>query len=116
MASRIAAEESRVTARRLADLPAQWRELAGHPRAGSATAKLLANLLNDPVFSADDAESHVGGAASSVYAAMNRLHQTGVIRPLTQRSRNQIWVASSLADELDDLGVRVAARARFEMR
>jgi Fic family protein len=114
LASMIAAEESRVTADHLAELPAQWREMAGPPRAGSAAAKLLANLLNDPVFSAEHAESHVGGAASSIYAAINRLHETGVIRPLTHRTRNQVWVASALADELDDLGVRIAARAHAE--
>jgi hypothetical protein len=35
-----------------------------------------------------------------------------VIRPLTTRKRNQIWIAAALADELDDLGVRIAAAAR----
>lgn len=30
---------------------------------------------------------------------------------VTDQKRNQIWVAATIADELDDLGVRVAARA-----
>lgn len=38
--------------------------------------------------------------------------RSGVIRPPTEPTRNQIWVAASVADELDDLGVRIAARAR----
>jgi len=111
-ASRIAARESQVTAHRLAEMPADWHAEAGRPRSGSAAAKLLASLLDEPVFSAEDAERRIGGATSSVYAAITRLHETGVIRPLTQRSRNQVWVAASLADELDDLGVRIAAAAR----
>lgn len=110
VASTLAAEESRVTAARLAAMPQEWAAAAGKPRAGSAARKILDRLLIDPVFSAYQAEDRVGGATSSIYAAINRLHESGVIRPLTERTRNQIWVASSLADELDDLGIRIAAR------
>lgn len=113
-ASLIAAQESRTTADRLAQMPVEWRELARKPRRGSAAARLLDSLLEYPVFSADEAEARVGGATSSVYAAINRLHEAGVIRPLTKRTRNQVWVASSLADELDDLGVRIETRAKRE--
>ena len=110
--SLIAAQESRITAKRLAAMPEEWREAAGAPRKGSAASKILDDLLNNPVFSAEEAELRVGGATSSVYAAIGQLHDAGVIRPLTNRTRNQVWVAASLADELDDLGVRIAARAR----
>lgn len=110
--STIAAEESRVTAQRLALMPDQWREAAGRPRAGSAAARILDTLIDQPILSAEEAEHRVGGATSSVYAAVNRLHEAGVIRSLTQRTRNQVWVAASLADELEDLGVRIGARAR----
>ncbi|MFS3127631.1 Fic family protein [Nocardioides sp. Bht2] len=111
-ASALAARESRVTAQRLAELPDHWRERAGRPRKGSAAAKLLDNLTDHPIFSADDATAQVGGATSSLYTAIERLHAGGVIRPLTDRARNQVWIASALADELEDLGVRIAARAR----
>ncbi|MGH3735659.1 MAG: Fic family protein [Micromonosporaceae bacterium] len=110
--STIAAEESRVTAQRLALMPEQWREAAGRPRAGSAAARILDTLLDEPIVSAEVAEQRVGGATSTVYAAVNRLHEAGVIRPLTRRTRNQVWVAASLADELEDLGVRIAARTQ----
>ncbi|MGB7424567.1 MAG: Fic family protein [Ornithinimicrobium sp.] len=113
-ASRIAAQESRTTGGRLAQMPDEWRLVAGKPRKGSAAAKLLDSLLEYPVFSADEAENRVGGATSSVYAAIGRLHEAGVIRPLTKRTRNQVWVASSLADELDDLSVRIETRAKKE--
>lgn len=110
--SLIAAQESRVTAERLAQMPQEWREATGRPRRGSAAAKMLDVLVDYPIFSADEVEQRVGGATSSVYAAITRLHEAGVIRPLTNRTRNQIWVASALAEELDDLGVRIAARYR----
>jgi Fic family protein len=108
-----AAAESRTTAQRLRELPMTWRERAGRPRAGSAPTKLLETLLDEPVFSAEEAAARVGGATSSVYAAISRLHEADIIRPLTQRTRNQVWVAADLADELDDLGGRIAARARL---
>lgn len=110
--SSIAATESRASAARIAELPAQWRDQAGRPRSGSATTKLLDNLLTEPIFSADDAARRVGGATSSVYAAISRLEDAAVIRPLTNRQRNQIWVAAAIAEELEDLGVRIAARAK----
>jgi Fic family protein len=108
-AASIAAAESRTTAARLASMPQQWMEDAGRPRAGSATAKVIAGLLDQPVFSADEVELRIAGSTSSLYAAIERLQESGVIRPLTQRKRNQVWVAASLADELEDLGVRIAA-------
>jgi Fic family protein len=112
--SRIAAQESRITAERLAQMPDQWREAAGSPRRGSAAANIVDGLLDHPIFSADEAALRLGGALSSAYAAITRLHQAGVIKPLTNRTRGQVWIASSLAEELDDLGVRIAARARLE--
>jgi hypothetical protein len=91
-----------------------WREAAGRPRAGSATAKLIQTLLDHPVFSAEEVVLRLVGAASSVYSAIERLHDAGVIRPLTQRKRNQVWAASAVSEELDDLAVRIASRARAE--
>ena len=114
--SLIAAQESSLTANRLVSLPERWRDAAGGPRRGSAAAKIVDGLLDHPIFSADEVEQRVGGATSSVYAAINRLHEAGVLRPLTARIRNQVWVASALADELDDLGMRIASRAKEVLR
>ena len=56
---------------------------------------------------ADDAMAAVGGAPSSVSAAIARLTAAGVIRPLTRRTRDQVWIAASVADELDNVAVRI---------
>ncbi|SFI36162.1 hypothetical protein SAMN05216561_107221 [Nocardioides psychrotolerans] len=95
-------------------MPTVWREGAGKPRRGSASAKILDSLLDHPVFSVEEAERRVGGATAIGYSAIHRLHEAGVIRPLTNRTRNQVWVTSSLADELDDLGTRITAQATRE--
>jgi hypothetical protein len=49
---------------------------------------------------------------SSVYTAIERLQEAGVLRPLTERKRNQVWGASLILDELDDLGARIGHAAR----
>lgn len=105
--SRIAAAESRVTADRLDDVPRQWQESVGPTRRGSAAAKLLSVLPSNPILSADDAVALVGPPRSSVFTAINRLRDAGVLRPLTERKRDQVWGASLVLDELDDLTVRI---------
>lgn len=111
-ASRIAAEESQTTAHRLAAIPDEWRDLTGPIRRDSAAARLLPLLLEHPVLSADDAIDLLGTAPSRAYAAIERLHTAGVLRPLTERTRNQVWGAALVLDELDDLAARVARAVR----
>jgi Fic family protein len=106
--SRVAAAESRVTADRLGDIPRQWRDDVGPTRRGSAATKLLSLLPSNPIVSAEDAVTLVDAPRSSVFAAINRLRDAGVLRPLTDRKRDQVWAASLVLDELDDLDMRIA--------
>ncbi|WP_238997774.1 Fic family protein [Nocardioides limicola] len=107
----VASEEAAVTGARLAAMPEQWREMAGRPRAGSSSAALLAALATTPIFIAEDIESRLRLSTPATYRAIDRLAGAGVIRPLTTRTRNQIWGTSDLLDELEDLGERIAARS-----
>ena len=106
--TRIAAAESRITAQRLHEIPSQWRELTGPVRRGSAAAKILALLPGAPILSSDDAVALIDAPRSSVFDAIGRLRDAGVLRALTDRRRNQIWGAGLVLDELEDLGVRIA--------
>ncbi|HST49590.1 Fic family protein [Jatrophihabitans sp.] len=106
--ARIAAAQSRVTATRLNDITDEWRERVGSIRSGSAAAKLLTLLPTRPILSSEDAIALVDAPRSSIFAALNRLSDTGVLRPLTDRKRNQVWGAGLILDELDDLGLRIA--------
>ncbi|MEO7261756.1 MAG: Fic family protein [Jatrophihabitantaceae bacterium] len=105
--SRLAAAESRRTASRLIEIPVEWRGMVGPVRGGSAAAKLLALLPARPILSSDDAMAAIAAPRSSVFAALNRLRDAGVLRPLTDRKRDQVWGASLILDELDDLGMRI---------
>ncbi|MDR7254932.1 Fic family protein [Nocardioides sp. BE266] len=107
----VASQEATLTADRLAAMPEQWHRLAGAPRMGSATAEVLASLPAAPIFTADDLETRLGLSTASTYRAIERLADTEVIRPLTDRTRNQIWGTGDLLDELHDLGVRIGARS-----
>jgi Fic family protein len=109
-ASVIAASESRTTAERIAELPGFWRANLGTLRRGSAVERLLKVLSDLPALTADEANERIGGALSTTYVAIERLVDTGILRPLTHRQRNQVWGVVALLDELDDLGVRIAAQ------
>ncbi len=109
--SRLAAQESRVTAARMAAFPEIWREAVGRVRSDSATARLLDALPTMPVLSAEEAEDVVGVAPSALYRALDRLVEARVLRPLTHRKRNQVWGVADMLDELDDLSVRIGAAA-----
>jgi hypothetical protein len=89
-----------------------WRAMVGPVRAGSAAMRMLSLLPSQPIVSSDDAGALVGASRSSMFAAIGRLRGAGVLRPLTDRQRNQVWGASLILDELDDLGVRVARASR----
>ena len=107
----VASQEAALTAGRLVAMPEQWHDLAGTPRTGSATAVVLASLPTAPIFTADDLETRLGLSTAATYRAIERLAGAEVIRPLTTRTRNQIWGTGDLLDELHDLGVRIGARA-----
>lgn len=111
IAARIAAEESATTADRLSELPGQWRSRVSNLRKGSATDRLLDFVLAEPVISAEQAQQHLGTVASGTYLAIDRLVEAEVLRPLTDRKRNQVWGASALLYELDDLSQRIEARS-----
>jgi Fic family protein len=106
--ARVAAGESSVTARHLREIPADWNAMVGQVRAGSAAKRLLSLLPSHPILSSEDACALVHTSRSSVFAAIDRLRDAGVLRPLTDRKRDQVWGAGLILDELDDLGIRIA--------
>jgi Fic family protein len=108
--ARIAAAEAQLTAGRLAEIPGEWRRMV-KARAGSAAAQLLALLLSRPILSSEDASALVRGPRSSVFGAIARLREAGVLRPLTDRKRDQVWGAGLILEELEDLNVRIGRAA-----
>ena len=84
------------------------------PSRASAAESLLDKLAAEPVVTTEDVEDDLGLSVATTHRVIDRLRGAGVIRPLTNRTRNQVWGASDILDELADLDVRIAARAREE--
>jgi Fic family protein len=107
-ASHVAALESRTSIDRIKALPAEWMDDV-KPRKGSAIARLLPVFFDHPVMNAEDVERHSGAKTVQTYAAIDRLVKAGVIREITGRKRDRVWVASDLLAELDELDRRIQA-------
>lgn len=111
--TQIASAAATVSAARLQELPGHWATLT-RPRAGSAAARILDQLLNHPVLSAEDAIQLTGASESSAYDAMDRLERDGVLHEVTARKRDKVWAATDVLAELEDLGKRIAAAANIQ--
>ncbi len=109
---RLTSEESRVTAERLEQMPQEWHEQASHPRQGSAGAKLLEQLTERPILSAQEVEEITGASERSASRAVTRLEEAGIIHEVTGRKRNRVWVASEVIGEIDGLTHRIEQRIR----
>ena len=119
LAARSAANESRVTAQNLSLMPADWvaqyAENTGRkPRGNSAAASILTELPHTPFFTAEEMSELIGKAPSSVYSAIEKLAEVGVLQPLTNRKRKQVWCVPSIVDELEDLGARIESRTSLD--
>ena len=112
--AQIASAAATVSAARLHELPGHWDTLT-HPRAGSAAARILDQLLNHPLLSADDAIQLTGASETSAYDAMDRLERDGVLHEVTARKRDRVWAATDVLAELEDLGKRIAAAAAQDL-
>jgi Fe2+ or Zn2+ uptake regulation protein len=71
---------------------------------------VLAALLDTPIFNADTAQKMTGTTEASVYRALGRLTETGVLEVLSESKRNRIWAASDVLTELDALSAAIGKR------
>lgn len=118
-ASLTSERESKITAVRLSQLPAQWatayiKQTGKKPRSGSAAAKILELLPTAPFFTADEMASSIGSSSTSTYNAISSLQDSDILRPLTNRKREQVWCAGALMDELEDLGNRISRQTTLD--
>lgn len=111
-AAEVAAKEACITAHTFADLEPRWREILGNPRSHSALTGMLPHFLETPYVTAEGALAWTPTAASRVYSAIERCEAAGILRPLTNRQRGQIWGVVDVLDELEDLASRVSQALR----
>lgn len=102
-----ASDAARESVSALDALPSQWVEMA-KPRKGSADEKIIPWLLERPVFEAHSAAYAAGVAEKSVYGALERLTEAGVISLVGTSQRHRAWAATEVLDEVDRLNKRLA--------
>lgn len=101
-----AAQEARVSADNLAELPGLWRAEV-RPRAGSAAASILDALLDHPVLDGDLARQVAGTSGAAAYEALGRLTEAGVLSRISTSQRHGVWAATEVLGEIDDLTRRL---------
>ncbi|WP_223585436.1 Fic family protein [Microbacterium sp. OVT16B] len=104
-----AAIETAASVERIESFPEEWSAEV-RPRRGSAAATLLLAFFDNPVLNAAEIERLSGAKTAQAYAAIERLAEAGVIREITGRKRDRVWVAADLLAELDDLDRRIQRR------
>lgn len=105
-AAETGAFEGRVSIDRIRMFPSEWAERVG-ARSDSAAARLIPAFLANPVMSAGEIEAFASASTPQVYSAIQRLEDAEVVREVTGRKRDKVWVASDILDELDDLDLRI---------
>ncbi|GGF10767.1 Fic family protein [Subtercola lobariae] len=107
----LASTEAVKSAAALAALPAQWKALA-EPRSGSADEHIIESLLAVPVLTSARASTLSSASTSTTFLALDRLTRSSVLRELTGKRRDRVWVAQEVMDELDRLNERIGRRVR----
>ena len=111
-AADIASVEATRTATTLSELPTLWRRKLGTVRSGDVTSELLEVLISKPVFIAEELIGVIAKNSTSIYNAISKLNKVGILAPLSDKKRNQIWGAVDVLQELDDLDHRIAINGR----
>ncbi|KIT68239.1 hypothetical protein PY02_00260, partial [Staphylococcus aureus] len=107
---RVASQESRVTAQRLVEMPGTWDFKAGNPRGHSAAGEIIERLSAAPFLSSEYLEETMNFSASASHRAIAQLTDAEIIREITGKKRNRVWVAADVIDELKSLELRIGER------
>jgi Fic family protein len=107
--SRIAAEETQVTAGKLVNLPEVWHERVT-AREGSASRRLIDVLLDVQTLTSQWVEKELELTPRSALGGIDELEEAGIVTEITGRKRNRVWVVTEVMAELEELNRRIGAR------
>lgn len=106
-----AADAAKISIAALEDLPDLWRSLA-KPRKNSADEKIIARLLERPVFEAHTAAAMAGVGETAIYPVLDRLVDAGILSLISTAKRYRAWAATEVLDEVDRLNRRLSGSAQ----
>jgi Fic family protein len=107
-----AAHESVAFGERVAELQQRWREAAGNPRGGSASAKLIDALPSHPVVNLRSAVQITGASEPAILRAFERLEHADVLRQTSVGRRNRAFESVGLFALMDDFERRLGPAGR----
>lgn len=111
-ACRDAAVHAAALADQVVGLQREWIERAGHPRAGSAAAKLIALLPAQPIVSAPTIRAALGISQQQVLVGLKALADAGVVRQISQGRYDRQFAATEVLDLVTAYEERIAGRSR----
>lgn len=100
-ATRLACDGAVALSADIEGLKDEWRAKAGHPRADSAAAKLIALLPVHPVIDLASATEILGVSHQAAGAAIGRLEAAGVLEEITKRKWDRSWECVGLFKIID---------------
>lgn len=111
-----ACAESLELAARIEALQARWAHAAGSPREGSAAARLIACLPDNPIVDLASACALTGASDEAVRLALNGLASAGVLRQVSAGLRNRSFECVGLFDLLDSFERKLGDSRRTPRR
>jgi Fic family protein len=96
---------------RAEQLEAQWRARLGAIRANSATDVLLHSLPGAPILTVHSAEALIERTFKPTHAAIERLVEAGILRPITITRRNRAYEAPEIIEAFTALERQLASPA-----
>jgi Fic family protein len=87
----------------------EWRERLGAVRAKSATDVLLRSLIGAPILTVQSAEALLGRTYKPTRAALDRLVEAGVLKPIKINKRSEAYEAPEIIDAFTALERQLAS-------
>lgn len=94
---------------RAGELEAQWRQQLGAVRARSATDVLLRSLAGAPILTVQSAEALLGRTYKPTRAALDRLVEAGILKPIRINKRSEAYEAPEVIDAFTALERQLAS-------
>jgi Fic family protein len=104
-----AISNGRQLAAQLDEIARSWATISTS-RVGSAAARTLPYLLQQPVVSAQIVAATIGVSVQNAQAGIDQLVEDGVLTQIGQSSRNRIYEARTVIEALDDFARRARRR------
>lgn len=104
-----ACEEARAFESDMATLVRSWHERLGTVRGNSSTELMLDEMIGTPLFTVASMADSIKRSVPAVSNAVNVLEEAGVIREVSNKTRNRVFEAPDVIDQFNIFERRLAS-------